>query len=249
MTRNKKVNIKEIFSGLQDQMEAKLTLNKKILVHPVSKGDVNELEWTDLLASYLPKRYCVSKAHVIDHEGSVSDQIDVVIYDQHYSPFILKQNGAVYIPAESVYAVIEVKPKIDSTTLDYASQKALSVRKLKRTSAKIVQADGREFDPRVPPKILAGIVAIDGKCTKAMVTKLANYPEKEVLNFGCSLKGSYFRLKNIHPWKSCATPYEVECKEDKNSLIVFFINLLSELQQMGTVPAIELEKYLNVAKK
>lgn len=246
---NKKVNIHEIFSGLQSQMEAKLTLNKKILVHPVSKGDVNEMEWTDLLGSYLPKRYCVSKAHVIDHEGNTSDQIDVIIYDQHYSPFILRQNGAVYIPAESVYAVIEVKPKIDSKTIEYASKKAASVRRLKRTSAKIIQADGKEFDPKIPPRILSGILAIDGKCTKAMFSKLANYPEKEILNFGCSLKGTYFRLKNIHPWKRNKTPYEVECKEDKNSLIVFFINLLAELQQMGTVPAIELERYLKVAKK
>ena len=137
MSKNKKVDIKEIFSGLQDQMEAKLTFNKKILTHPVSKGDASELEWLDMLSTYLPKRYCVSKAHVIDHEGSVSDQIDIVIYDRHYSPFILQQNGATYIPAESVYVVIEVKPTIDASTIKYASQKALSVRRLKRTSAKI----------------------------------------------------------------------------------------------------------------
>ena len=249
MSKNKKVDIKEIFSGLQDQMEAKLTFNKKILTHPVSKGDASELEWLDMLSTYLPKRYCVSKAHVIDHEGSVSDQIDIVIYDRHYSPFILQQNGATYIPAESVYVVIEVKPTIDASTIKYASQKALSVRRLKRTSAKIIQADGREFDPKAPPKILAGILAIKGKCTKNIISKIKNYPEQECLNFGCALGGDYFRLKNMQPWKENATPYEIEHNSDRNRFVIFFINLLAELQKMGTVPAIELEKYIKTAKE
>lgn len=249
MASNKKVNIRKIFSGLQDQMEAKLTFNKEILVHPVSKGDATELEWIDMLSTYLPKRYCVSKAHVIDHEGNISDQIDIVIFDRHYSPFILQQNGATYIPAESVYAAIEVKPKIEMGTVEYASKKALSVRKLKRTSAKIIQADGKDFDPKVPPKILTGILAIDGKCTKAVLTKLKNFSEKECLNFGCSLNGTYFRIKDFHPWQDNPVPYDIEYQEDKNSFVIFFINLLAELQKMGTVPAIELEKYLDIAKE
>ncbi len=249
MAKPKKVEIKEIFSGLQGQMEAKLTFNKEVLTHPVTKGDASELEWIEMLGTYLPKRYCVSKAQIIDYEGNVSEQIDIVIYDRHYSPFILHQNGATYIPAESVYAVIEVKPKIDTGTIEYASKKALSVRKLKRTSAKIIQADGREFDPKMPPKILAGILAINGKCTKTMIAKLNSQSEEKLLNFGCSLNGMYFRFKDIHPWQAATKPYELECKEDKNSFVIFFMNLLSELQKMGTVPAIELEKYLDNATR
>jgi len=202
-----------------------------------------------MLSTYLPKRYCVSKAHVIDHEGSYSDQIDIVIYDRYYSPFILQQNGATFIPAESVYAAIEVKPKIDMTTIKYASKKALSVRKLKRTSAKIIQADGRDFDPKVPPKIITGILAIDGKCSKKILEKLKNFSEQECLNFGCSLNGTYFVIKDFQPWKENVAPHTLEYGEDKNSFVIFFINLLSELQKMGTVPAIELEKYLDMAKE
>jgi hypothetical protein len=40
-----RIDIREIFLGLQDQMRAKLTLNRKILTHPVAKGDASELEW------------------------------------------------------------------------------------------------------------------------------------------------------------------------------------------------------------
>lgn len=127
---SKRIDIREIFLGLQQQMRAKLTLNRKILTHPVAKGDANELEWIDMLSSYLPSRYRADKAFVIDCDGKISDQLDIVIYDRHYSPFILKQNGLTYIPAESVYAVIEVKPTLNSKYVEYAAKKAFSVRRL-----------------------------------------------------------------------------------------------------------------------
>ncbi len=136
----RKINIRDIFLGLQKQMRSKLSLNKKILTHPVTKGDASESEWINMLTSYLPSRYRADRAFVIDCEGNVSDQIDIVIYDRHYSPFILKQGGSTYIPAESVYAVIEVKPTLNKKNVEYASKKANSVRILKRTTATIVHA-------------------------------------------------------------------------------------------------------------
>jgi len=54
-----KVNIKQIFGGLQNQMKAKLSLNRKVIKHPTSKGDASELEWIDMFRSYLPEGYCV----------------------------------------------------------------------------------------------------------------------------------------------------------------------------------------------
>jgi hypothetical protein len=242
--RTKRVEIKEIFEGLQRQMESKLTLNKKVLLHPVEKGDASELEWVDMLSTYLPKRYSVSKAHVIDHEGNYSEQIDIVIFDRHYSPFILKQNGATYIPAECVYAVLEVKPSLTRANLEYASEKALSVRKLKRTSAKIIQADGADFNPKKPPKIIAGLLTINGSLSKQGDSYLKNLPEDRCLNIGCALSGKYFKIKNFHPWRKNGNPYRIEHRSGTKSLIIFFLNLLIELQKMGTVPAIELEKYM-----
>lgn len=123
MKIDKNINIREIFLGLQEQMRSKLSLNRTILTHPVSKGDASELEWVDMLGGYLPKRYQVEKAFVIDYEGGVSDQIDIVIFDRHFSPFLLRQNGATYIPAESVYAVIEVKQELSPKNTRYAAQK------------------------------------------------------------------------------------------------------------------------------
>jgi Domain of unknown function (DUF6602) len=244
MMQKNKLELKKVFSGLQKQMESQLTLNREILLHPVEKGDASELEWINMLSTYLPKRYSVSKAHIIDYEGSYSQQIDIVIYDSHYSPFILKQNGATYIPAECVYAVIEVKQDLSLQNLKYASKKVSSVRKLKRTSAKIIQADGRDFDPKTPPKILSGLLTIGGTLTNNMMDYIKNLKANDCLNFGCALSGIYFKTKNYHPWQHITPPYSLEIKKGSKSLLLFFMNMLTELQKMGTVPAIELGKYI-----
>ena len=241
--KSKKLELKKVFDGLQKQMETKLSFNRKTLIHPVEKGEGSELEWIDMLSTYLPKRYSVSKAHIIDHLGNVSEQIDLVIFDSHYSPFILKQNGATYITAECVYAVIEIKPQLTPANLKYAAKKAVSVRRLKRTSSKIVQADGKDFPPKSPPKILSGLLTIDGTLSSRSINYLINLKEKECLNFCCSLSGSYFHLTNFHPWLKNKIPYAFEHKRQTKSLLLFFLNLFTELQKMGTVPAIDLNKY------
>jgi len=234
-----KVNIRDIFLGLQSQMRARLSLNRKILTHPVAKGDATELEWIDMLSAYLPSRYRADKAFVIDCEGSISDQIDIVIYDRHYSPFILKQNGATYIPAESVYVIIEVKPILNKAHLAYASRKAASVRKLKRTTAPIVHAGGKIDNPKKPFDILAGILTINGELSDKLKSVLTKLPPSKFLHFGCSLDHVSFWFKE--------GAYELSARDE--ALIHFFLNLLDQLQQLGTVPAIDLKAYVQALKK
>lgn len=240
---SKKINIRDIFFGLQKEMRSKLTLNRKILSHPVSKGDASELEWIGMLSAYLPNRYRTDKAFIIDCEGNVSQQIDIVIHDRHYSPFILKQKGATYIPAESVYSVIEVKPTLNAANIDYASEKAASVRKLKRTAAPIVHAGGKIKKPKKPFNILAGILTIDGKCTPKIREKLGKLPDEKFLHFGCSLDRVSFWFKK----QSTNDLQFIESARDE-ALIFFFLNLLAELQGLGTVPAIDLEAYMKASK-
>ena len=121
-------------------MITKLSTNRMSIIHPGAKGDVSELNWIQWLKDYLPKRYCVDKAFIIDCENNISDQIDVVIYDQQYSPFVFNQDSVIYIPAESVYAVFEVKKELNKEYIEYAEKKAGSVRSLHRTSAPIPHA-------------------------------------------------------------------------------------------------------------
>ncbi len=239
-----KINTKEIFKGLQTQMEAKLTFNRSVVGHSTAKGDFTELEWIEMLSTYLPKRYCADKAFVIDSDGEISDQIDIVIFDRQYSPFILRQNGVTYVPAECVYAVIEVKQDLSKENITYAQNKAESVRKLKRTSIEIPHAGG-VYPPKKHARVLAGILAFDGSLSKEMQGIVVNSDENKVINFGCSLIGkTYFKLSSYHPWDENKKPYQLALQKDENSLVNFFMNLIIELQKLGTVPAMDINEYL-----
>src|SRR6266496_1728468 len=153
-----RVDLRDIFLGLQRQMIAILQAEREILRHPGTKGASTELQWLKTLESYLPKRYCVDRAFVLDCDSSLSEQIDIVIYDRQYSPFLFNQDDAKYVPAEAVYAAIEVKQELNPENIAYAGKKAASVRRLRRTSAPIHHAGGT-LGPKEPPNILAGIVA------------------------------------------------------------------------------------------
>jgi hypothetical protein len=118
-----KIDLKKHFLGLQKQMTARLMVDRESIFHPGTKGDASELNWIEWLRAYLPKSYNVGKAFIIDCKGTMSDQIDVVIYDQQYSPFVIYQDGAIYIPAESVNAIFEVKQELNKDHIYYAEKK------------------------------------------------------------------------------------------------------------------------------
>ena len=97
-----------------------------------------------MLAQYLPKRYRVASAHVVDSIGNFSDQIDAVVFDRQYSPFIFTYANQLIVPTESVYAVFEAKQTADANLVKYAQDKVASVRSLHRTSLPIPHAGGVE---------------------------------------------------------------------------------------------------------
>lgn len=239
----KKIDLKEIMRGLQAQMDAKLSLSRKTLSHPVTVGDYSELEWLGLLSEYLPKRYCVDKGFVVDSKGSVSDQIDIIVFDRQYTPFVFHQNGAKYIPAEAVYAIIECKQDISPANLKYAARKAKSVRLLRRTSVPIVHAGGT-YPAKSHHNILSGLICVGGKLTVPSKALLENLPESECLNFICSLNGTYCRIESFNLWKKNVRPYKLTILMSGLSLVTFVMTLIDDLQAVGTVPAMDIKKYI-----
>src|ERR1041384_8379285 len=152
--------IQDSFAAQQAVLKAQLDLSKKSITHMGERGGVDERHVVQILRQYLPDRYSVESGIVIDSRGSTSHQIDVVIFDRQYTPTLLDQHDHKYVPAEAVYAVFEAKPKIDKEYLEYAADKAKSVRSLYRTSLPVVHSDGIK-----PPKKLfdipTGIIAAD----------------------------------------------------------------------------------------
>ncbi|GAM62052.1 hypothetical protein JCM19232_6357 [Vibrio ishigakensis] len=159
-TTDGKEFLKQSFSMQQQVLQSQLAMSSATITHNGTMGEVNEQYFIEIIRKYLPDRYAVDTGIVIDSNGKTSDQIDVIIFDNQYTPTLLDQQGHRFIPAESVYAVLEVKPKIDKAYLEYAAQKAESVRILYRTSVGIPHAGG-SYPPKSHFDIVAGIVATD----------------------------------------------------------------------------------------
>lgn len=232
-------SLKELFSCLQKDMCAKADFSS-VLDHPTDKGDNTEVNWIDWFNEYLPKRYKAAKATIIDSQGGISDQIDVAIYDEQYSYLAFNHKGILYLPAESVYAVFEVKQKINKKYMEYAGKKAESVRSLIRTSAPIKHAGGT-YNPKKPHRILAGILTTGSDWKDAYGDSfracLNSYTEFQQIDCGCVLRAGSFSYDY--------STKEISLSLEEESLVFFFLNLLIELQKMGTVPAIDLHAYMS----
>lgn len=230
--------LREAFAAEQEVLRVKLKLSTKSITHGGVMGDVNEQHFIEILSKYLPRRYAVDSAIVIDSKGRTSDQIDVVIFDEHYTPTLLDQHSHRFVPAEAVYAVFEVKPTINSPYFRYASEKAESVRKLHRTSIPIPHAGG-EYKAKVLHTIVSGIIAsrVDWKDkfkSKAFKGNLSEWQGNRSLDCGLAVSGACFDTFDDG---------KLQIGPDKNSLTFFIFRLLQKLQSLGTVPAVDWNKY------
>jgi hypothetical protein len=133
-------SLSQLLARLHDDIEQRLATARKAFGHPTTKGDASENVWLEMLKTYLPQRCQAATAHIVDSQGKFSEQIDVVVNDRQYSPFIFQYQGQTVIAAESVYAAFEAKQTINADQVSYAQKKAASVRRLHRTSLPIPSA-------------------------------------------------------------------------------------------------------------
>ena len=253
------IDLKEMFTGLQDGMNAALKINRFSINHQGSKGDATEDKWIEFFRTYLPKRYNVDKAMVIDHEGNVSQQIDIVLYDVFYTPFILNHDGFKYIPAEGVYAVFEVKQDIKNN-IEYAGKKIESVRKLKRTSIPMI-CTGCTHKARPLSPILGGILSSTSGYEQTCTIKenLKRLTGMQSLDFCCCADKYSFYIEYdkgfadftdtentaiFEHYKARKVTAVNFNKHPENSVFTFFLQLVQYLKLIGTVPAIDINAYL-----
>ena len=213
---------------------------RELFTHPTAKGDLGEGAWREVLERFLPRRYQVSKAFVLDARGQTSEQIDVVIHDRHFCPLLFEEHGQCYIPAESVFAVFEVRPELDKGVVEYAQAKARSVRRLHRTSRSLVDR-GEERPPRAPFEIIAGVLTVESGWSPhfggPLVDALHAGDAAERLQLGCALKHGAFEAFYGPDGPQLAV------SEDEGALLFFLLRLFHGLQLIGSPMAIDLREY------
>lgn len=231
-------SLPQLLQSLHADVEHRLSVVRRTMDHPSTKGDGSENVWLELFNTYLPKRYRAAKAHVVDSKGVFSQQQDVVIFDRQYSPFVFYFEEQTIIPAESVYAIFEVKQSMNVKMVEYAQEKVKSVRELHRTSLPIPHAGGTyPAKPLIP--IIGGILALDSDWKPALGEPLVQQLKVDIgdglLNMGCvASHGNFFYDNKMETF---------ELQTEQKAATAFLFRLISELQFSGTVPMINIQAY------
>lgn len=231
-------SLAQLLASLHEDIQQRLGTIRKSFGHSGTKGDASETVWLQLLQTYLPKRYQAETAHVVDSNGTFSEQIDVVIFDRQYSPFIFHYEGQTIIPAESVYAVFEARQSINAAHVAYARGKVASVRRLHRTSLPIPYVEGTyRAKPLIP--IIGGLLTFESDWNPPfgppLEKALAEGDEVGLLDIGCvAAHGHFF-------FNQSGGAYELIT--GGKPATAFLFRLISQLQFSGTVPMIDVQAY------
>jgi hypothetical protein len=229
------LDLTDVFHRVQTEMLAQMRVGG-LFEHASSMGAATEHQWLELFRRYLPLRYRATPAFIIDSTGRRSRQIDIAIFDNLYSPPLFPHDSGQHLPAESVYAVFEVKPTISRQWIRDAGEKAASVRALRRTSVGII-AGGTPRSAIRPSPILAGLLATSSVWSPTAFAEnvrrsVLAVPASQRLDLGCSLEHGSFELNK-----------KVQVSTPDESLIFFVLRLLERLREMGTAPAADLMEY------
>jgi len=234
-TDSGRVDLNQVFLHMQARMLSHLEVGSA-LEHASTCGAASEAHWLRLFQSHLPERYRASSAFIVDSDGNRSRQIDIAIYDRFYSPLIFPYESGYLIPAESVYAVVEVKQVLTRPYMRDAGLKIGSVRRLRRTSVPVPFAGGA-YPPKRPHRILGVLAATRSVWVKDfeenLSSALAQLNSNDAVDLGCVVTQGAFEtsgrgLRLSHPGES---------------LICFMIRLIERLRVLGNAPAADLMSY------
>lgn len=233
--RNKAIALRASFLAIRD-----------VTAHPTERGAQGEADWVGLIRDFLPTRYAVGPIFAVDYHGNMSQQIDVAVYDTHYSPqWFGAASGTRFVPVESLYAVFEVKPAFTTTYLDYARTKVASVRELERTSQSVAHKGGVYMPDEIVVKpILGGILTTRKDLAKPidkLVETQSDRGDNSFLDIGICL--DQFAFDYTPRVVDGEVRVELDSCEGDDALIHFCIRLFQQLQAIGTVPAVDMTKY------
>jgi hypothetical protein len=157
------LNLKAKFRAVSRELRARWEGARASGRHSVEKGLRTEGALREFLARLLPPQFGVSRGEVVSAAGEVSRQMDVVIYDAHHSPLLEESEASRVFPAESVYAVIEVKPELQPSFVAEVVRNIGSAKVLDRSSI-VAEHGGHRIGHgrRQNPPIFGAVFAFEG---------------------------------------------------------------------------------------
>lgn len=107
-----------------------------LIDHNGAKGTFREKIVENLLRPFLPRCYGLSGGQAFDDQGTLSNQLDIVIYDALFSYIAPYMKDFIYFPCESIYGNIEVKSILNKKSFVEAVNNIRSLKLLHRKEIK-----------------------------------------------------------------------------------------------------------------
>lgn len=78
--------------------------------HGTTIGSFREDIWRSMFEQIIPKKFAIEQSvFIIDSGGRVSKEVDLVIFDETYTPYIFRYGRLKFLPIEAAAVVIECK--------------------------------------------------------------------------------------------------------------------------------------------
>ncbi|WP_411343469.1 DUF6602 domain-containing protein [Paenibacillus sp. WLX1005] len=78
--------------------------------HQLTTGGFREEVWMSMFKQMIPQKFSIARSvFIIDSQGRISDEVDLAIFDEQYTPYIFRQGVIKYIPIEAVAVVVQCK--------------------------------------------------------------------------------------------------------------------------------------------
>lgn len=124
-----------------DILAAEVAQIRSAIRHGTQKGSELEQAVISLLRNHLPAHLALTEGVVIASNGFKSSQIDIIIYD-HSAPIFFSGESTRVVPIEYVYAVVEVKLRLDKADFEKAAR---DHRDIKRQSKHFMKVSDDSF--------------------------------------------------------------------------------------------------------
>jgi len=129
LTGGEILDVRNLFKNLSLRMAADFEGSPQV-AHAGGKGSVREDTLADFLRTYFPTLYGVGRGEIVTPDNRHSGQLDIIIYDATRCPVLLPSDSHAIYPIESVFGVISVKSRLNSTELSDAYKNIASLKSI-----------------------------------------------------------------------------------------------------------------------
>jgi hypothetical protein len=98
--------------------------------HRGESGRRREDDVREFLRAFLPDRLGIGTGEIAAADGTVSPQVDLIVYDRLKTPLLDRSESSIVVPVEGVYGVIEVASQLTVSKLREDLEKIRQVKSL-----------------------------------------------------------------------------------------------------------------------